>query len=147
MPRSPGNPQSEAVFWETVAAMKADIERLQLQVLDDASNLTTPMDLVNITSSGYSEVFTIAAGTASNVSVMFSADADAASTNGDVRAIDVTTGAEVHLPVTVTLGTGNLIWDIDLPPSSDDWRLIQIQARRNTGTGSLKFRPYGSKGG
>jgi hypothetical protein len=147
MPRSPGNPLSEALFWNTIAALKKDIDRLQLQVLDDASNLTTPMDLVTITTSGYSEVFTIAAGTATTVSVMFSADADAGSTNGEVRAIDVTTGAEVHAPVAVTLGTGHLIWDMDLPPSADDWRLIEIQARRNTGTGSLKFRPYGSKGG
>lgn len=147
MPRSPGNPLSDALIWDTIAALKTDIDRLQLQVLDDASNLTTPMDLVTITTAGYSEVFTIAAGTATNVSVMFLADADAGSTNGEVRAIDVATNTEVHVPVEVTLGSGNLIWDMDLPPSADEWRLIQIQARRNTGTGSLKFRPYGSKGG
>lgn len=147
MPRSPGNPLSEGLFWEKIADLERDIDRLQLQVLDDASNLTTPAMATTIVTPGYSEVFTVAAGTASNVSVMFSADADAVSTTGFVRAIDLATGIEVHAPVAVTLGTGQLIWDMDLPPSADEWRLVQIQAQRTSGTGTLTFRPYGSQGG
>jgi hypothetical protein len=147
MPRSLGNPDSEATFWDRIAAMQEEIDRLRNQVLDDASNLTSPEMARSITSTGYSEVFTIAAGTASIVSVMFSANADAGTTTGLVRAIDVPTGTEVHAPVAVTLGTGNLIWDMTLPYSADEWRLVQIQALRDSGTGTLTFRPYGSQGG
>lgn len=145
--RSQGNPDSDALFWDTIAALKADIARLRLQVLDDASSPTTPGMATAITSPGYSEAFTVVAGTAATVSVMFDANGDAGTTTGLVRAIDLETGTEVHAPVAVTLGTGRLTWDMDLPISSDDWRLVQIQALRDSGTGTLTFRPYGSQGG
>lgn len=145
--RSQGNPQSEALFWDTIADLRKEIDRLRLQVLDDASSPTTPNMAVAITSPGYGEAFTVVAGTASTVSVMFDANGDAGTTTGFVRAIDMESGAEVHAPVAVTLGTGRLTWDMDLPISADEWRLVQIQALRDSGTGVLTVRPYGSQGG
>lgn len=147
MPRSPGDPNSDALFWDTIAAMQESIAQLKLQLLDDASSPTTPTMTQSITSAGYSEAFTIVAGTASSVSVMFDANGDAATTTGLVRAVDVATNTEVHAPVAVTLGTGRLTWVMDLPISSDEWRLVQVQALRSSGTGTLTFRPYGSQGG
>lgn len=146
--RSTGNPSADSVFWDAIAALKEQVAQLKTQVLDDASNLTSPAETRQVTSVGYSEVFTVAAGTASSISIMFSADADAALTTGDVRAVDLATGLVVYGPVGVTLGTGKLFWDMpDLPLSADPWRLIEIQARLTSGTGTLTFRPYGSQGG
>lgn len=145
--RSQGNPQSDAIFWDEIAALKQAVERLKLQLADDASSPTTPTMAQTITSPGYSEAFTIVAGTSATVSVMFDANGDAGTTTGFVRAIDLESGTEVHAPVAVTLGTGRLTWDMDLPISSDEWRLVQIQALRDSGTGTLTFRPYGSQGG
>jgi hypothetical protein len=147
MPRSQGNPNSDAIFWDAIAALKKDFDRLQLQVLDDASSPTTPNMAVAITSPGYSEAFTIVAGSAATCSVMFDANGDAGTTTGLVRAVDLATGTEVHAATPVTLGTGRLTWDMDLPITDDEWRLVQIQALLTSGTGTLTFRPYGSQGG
>lgn len=147
MARSPGNPHSDSVFWDEIAALKESIAQLRQQVLDDAYNLTSTGMARTITTPGFSEVFTIVAGTAAQVSVLFSANADAGATTGEVRAIDVPTGTEIHVPVAVTLGTGNLLWEMTLPYSGDEWRLIEIQARLTSGVGTLTFRPYGSQGG
>jgi hypothetical protein len=145
--RSQGNPNSDAIFWDAIAALRQDIDRLKLQILDDASSPTTPAMTQTVATAGYSEAFTIVAGTASTASVMFDANADAGSTTGLVKAVDLATGTEVHAPVAVTLGTGRLTWDMDLPITDDEWRLVQIQALRDGGTGYLTFRPYGSQGG
>lgn len=145
--RSQGNPQSDAIFWDAIAALKQGIERLRLQLADDASSPTTPNMAVAITSPGYSEAFTIVAGTAATCSVMFDANSDAGTTTGLVRAVDLATGAEVHAATAVTLGTGRLTWDMDLPITDDEWRLVQVQALRDSGTGVLTIRPYGSQGG
>lgn len=147
MPRSQGNPNDDGIFWQAIADLREDVVRLKRQVLDDASSPTTPNMAVAITSSGYSEAFTIVAGTAATVSVMFDANGDAGTTTGLVRAVDMETGAEVHAATPVTLGTGRLTWDMDLPISADEWRLVQIQAQRTSGTGTLTLRPYGSQGG
>lgn len=147
MPRSQGNPNSDAIFWDAIAALKKDVARLQLQVLDDATSPTTPNMAVAITTTGYSEAFTIVAGTAATCSVMFDANGDAGTTTGLVRALDLATGTEVYPATAVTLGTGRLTWDMDLPITDDEWRLVQIQALLTSGTGVLTFRPYGSQGG
>jgi hypothetical protein len=145
--RSQGNPDSPSLIMDMFADLQQQLAELKRQVADDASSPTTPAMAQVITSPGYSEAFTVVAGTASAVSVMFDANGDAGTTTGLVRAVDLATGTEVHAPVAVTLGTGQLIWDMDLPISSDDWRLVQIQALRSSGTGTLTFRPYGSQGG
>jgi hypothetical protein len=145
--RSQGNPNDPALFWKTIGELRTEIDRLRRQVADDASSPTTPTMAVTITSPGYSEVFTVVAGTAATASVMFDANGDAGTTTGLVRAVDMETGAEVFPATPVTLGTGRLTWDMDLPISADEWRLVQIQALRNSGTGTLTFRPYGSQGG
>lgn len=147
MTRSPGNPAADSIFWDEIAKLREELARLKNQVLDDVYNLTTPDMTRSITSSGYSEVFTVVAGTAAQLQVMFTAGADAGTTTGEVRAVDVTTGTEVQPAVAVTLGTGVLVWDMTLPYSGDEWRLVEIQARLTSGIGTLTFRPYGSQGG
>jgi hypothetical protein len=110
--------------------------------------ISTPSQATAVTATSWVEAFTVA-GYRQNatVAVRFNVTAAAGST-GSVRAVVAGTSTELHAPVTIADGdTQAMAWTLTLPGNWDTYDLVEIQAERLTGSGTITVRPYSAAGG
>lgn len=143
-------PENNTSVAKRLKVLEKDLAQLRAYLATTGLDvtLTTPANVVTVTSPTWVEAFTLAGPRqAVDWLVRFQAVC-AVGTAGQVRAVVSGTSTELMAPTDVLDGsTLDAAWTLDPPGTFDDNTLVEIQAQRVTGTGSFTVRPYSVAGG
>jgi len=145
-----GVPRNNTSPAERLKALEQELGRLRsyLAVNGVDATISTPGSAVAVTSATWVEAFTVAGPRLFAAWVVRFNATCAVGTTGQVRAVIAGTSTVLQDAVDVADGTTlPAAWTLDPPGNFDDYTVVEIQAQRVTGSGSITVRPYSAAGG